>query len=366
MAPELSTMRNQVFFVSKSHSNQSSRVDGMNVAPLSSQSGCRPAPPIAGTPVHRKTVATPERHRVRVAMLAFLLATPLALLPPTDLRAQTPSASPTVKGQNQAVAQTNDADTARKLALADRAGDGDAVLKLATDWIVRDPGAADAHYWRGRERFRRGDVAESVKDFDRYVELRPEREPPQWERGIALYYDRQFARGSKQFELYQTFDNRDVENSVWRYLCLARAESRDKARATLLPVDRDPRVPMTEIFQMFAGKTTPEQVLAAARADDPPAEVLAGRLFYAHLYLALFYESEGQEALCRKYLALAADKELRRNPRINAYMWAVADVHWKMLNATPKDPSNTQSNATPNVSDGKKAATAPDKPVKQP
>ncbi len=239
------------------------------------------------------------------------------------------------------------AETGRKLALADRAGDGDAVLKIATEWLARDPSAAEAYYWRGRERFRRGEVAQSVKDFDRYVELRPDREPPQWERGIALYYDRQFARGSKQFELYQTYDNRDVENSVWRYLCLAQAEGREKARATMLPVDRDPRVPMSEIFQMFAGKATPAEVLAAARADSPPADVLAGRLFYAHLYLALYYESEGQADRCREYLKLAANPDLRRNARINSYMWAVADVHWKRLQDANRATHASDNKATP-------------------
>jgi lipoprotein NlpI len=270
--------------------------------------------------------------RHQAALASVILVGALAWSLPSSAQTQ----GQAVQNAAAAVDREADGETARKLAIADRAGDGDALLMLATAWIARDAAAADAYYWRGRERFRRGQVAQSVQDFDRYIELRPEREPPQWERGIALYYDGQFARGAKQFELYQTFDNRDVENSVWRYLCLACAENRDKARATMLPVDRDPRVPMTEIFQLFAGKATPEQVLAAARANDPPADVLAGRLFYAHLYLALFYESEGQTERCRQYLMLAADKELRRNPRINPYMWAVADVHWKRLNTAPR------------------------------
>ncbi|MFO0870794.1 MAG: hypothetical protein U0935_17835 [Pirellulales bacterium] len=218
-------------------------------------------------------------------------------------------------------------ETLRRLALADRQGDGDELLRRADALLTQDAQAAEGYYWRGRERFRRGDVERSVEDFDRYVELRPEREPPQWERGIALYYAGQFQRGARQFELYQSYDNRDVENSVWRYLCLAKVDGVDKARASLLPVERDPRVPMMEVFGMYAGKVTPEQVLAAARADDPPAEVLAGRLFYAHLYLGLYYDAQDQRDLCRRYIALAADEGLRRHPRINSYMWAVARVH---------------------------------------
>lgn len=322
------------FFVTKPRHNLCHRAIGMNIFRLNRKIS-------SGTPASSASRTSRSRDplgRRHGTIAGVVLGVALGMSNPGATSAQPPTAAPSRAEPQGApkIAPQDDAETARKLAIADRGGDGDALMMLATAWIARDAAAADAYYWRGRERFRRGEVAQSVQDFDRYVELRPDREPPQWERGIALYYNGQFARGAKQFELYQTYDNRDVENSVWRYLCLARAENRDKARATMLPVDRDPRVPMTEIFQLFAGKATPEQVLAAARANDPPAEVLAGRLFYAHLYLALFHESEGQTERCRQYLALAADKELRRNPRINPYMWAVADVHWKRLQAAPR------------------------------
>ncbi len=289
-----------------------------------------------------------RRLTARLACAAAIFGLVITLA--DKLAAQTaapPAVAPKPAATTAQSAAESAAETGRKLALADRAGDGDAVLKIATEWLARDPSAAEAHYWRGRERFRRGEVAESVKDFDRYVQLRPDREPPQWERGIAFYYDRQFTRGSKQFELYQTYDNRDVENSVWRYLCLAQAEGREKARATMLPVDRDPRVPMSEIFQMFAGKTTPAGVLAAARADAPPADVLAGRLFYAHLYLALYYESEGQTDRCSEYLKLAANPELRHNPQITAYMWAVAELKRKRLHNANRAVPTADSKTTP-------------------
>lgn len=231
----------------------------------------------------------------------------------------------------QAAEEMSRAEALQAIATADRAGDGDRLLKLADELLARDKEAAEANYFRGRERFRRGQIAGSVADFDRYVELRPEREPPQWERGIALYYHREYARGAKQFELYQTYDNRDVENSVWRYLCLAKTEGGEKARQTLLPIERDPRVPMMEVFGLYGGKVTPEQLLAAAHAGEPSPEVLAGRLFYAHLYLGLYYDVAGNKELCRKYIDLAADERLRNHPRINGYMWAVARVHQRQL-----------------------------------
>ncbi|MFM9066301.1 MAG: tetratricopeptide repeat protein [Planctomycetota bacterium] len=218
-----------------------------------------------------------------------------------------------------------------QLAGADRASDEPLLEKIAAEWLEQDPTAPDPYYWRGRSRFRRGEIAACVKDFDRLVELAPRREPSQWERGIALYYAGEFARGAKQFELYQTYDNRDVENSVWRYLCLARDQGVAKARATMLPIEGDRRVPMMTIYELYRGKKQPEDVLQDAHAGEPPADILAGRLFYAHLYLGLFFEAQGDAAQARKYLTLAADKALRTKPGVNSDMWSVADVHAQRL-----------------------------------
>src|SRR6478609_6014655 len=107
----------------------------------------------------------------------------------------------------------------RSIRLLTRAIDGDA--KLAIAW-----------YLRGRENFKAGKIDESVADFDQYVQLDPAAENRQWERGISYYYAGQFAKGAKQFEDYQKFHDQDVENSVWRYLCVARASGVEKARAT--------------------------------------------------------------------------------------------------------------------------------------
>lgn len=56
----------------------------------------------------------------------------------------------------------------------------------------------------------------------------------------------------------------EVENAAWHFLCVARAELPEAARQQLLPVGPDARVPMREVYQMFLGRATPAQVLAAA------------------------------------------------------------------------------------------------------
>ena len=63
--------------------------------------------------------------------------------------------------------------------------------------------------------------------------------------------------GAKQFAAYQTVDSNDVENAVWRFLCMARAHGVDEARKSLLKVKHDARVPMMEIYALFAGQAKP-------------------------------------------------------------------------------------------------------------
>src|SRR5437868_2956016 len=83
-------------------------------------------------------------------------------------------------------------------------------------------------------------------DVDAVLAAHPDRAPGHWRRGIALYYAGRYADGAKQFDLHRTVNPQDVENSAWHYLCTARATNRAAARAALLPVSRDARVPMAQ------------------------------------------------------------------------------------------------------------------------
>jgi lipoprotein NlpI len=198
-------------------------------------------------------------------------------------------------------------------------------IGLLSQVIARDASLSDAWYLRGREHFRVGKVKESLADFDKLVELKPNLASRQWERGISCYYAGEYEKGAKQFELYQTYHDQDVENSTWRYLCVARTAGVEKARQTLLPIERDRRVPMMEIFALYQGKLAPEEVLKGAAAGEPDKEQLNIRLFYAHLYIGLWHEAAGKDDLAKKHI-LEAEKH-----KIGHYMWDVAHVHAERL-----------------------------------
>jgi lipoprotein NlpI len=192
--------------------------------------------------------------------------------------------------------------------------------------ITIRPDLPSAYDQRGDAHFKLGRFEASARDFDRYVELVPGSEPGHWKRGISYYYVGQYENGRRQFEGYQTVDDSDVENAVWRFLCIARADGIHAARKSMLKIRHDPRVPMMKVYDLYRGEATPAEVLAEAQRADLTAEQRNAGLFYAHLYLGLYYEVTGNAELARTHLVIAADKY-----RISHYMWDVARVHADLL-----------------------------------
>jgi hypothetical protein len=136
-----------------------------------------------------------------------------------------------------------------------------------------------------------------------------------------LYYAARYRDCRAQFESHRTVNSDDVENAAWHFLCVARAESPQAARAALLPVGPDSRIPMREVYEMFKGSTTPDAVLKAA-GTRPQAR------FYAHLYIGLYSEATGDAARAREHIELAAQPQFED---AGGYMHMVAVVHQTRL-----------------------------------
>jgi lipoprotein NlpI len=169
--------------------------------------------------------------------------------------------------------------------------------------------------------FERGRIDESAAGFDRLVDVSPSIAPQLWQRGIAQYYAGRYADCRAQFELHLTVNPADVENAAWHFLCVARAESAVAARAALLPVGPDGRVPMRQIYEMFRGDLTPEQVLEAAGPR-------ASAQFYAQLYVGLYFEAFGDERRALEHITAAAADQFAIE---GGYMHTVAKVHLGIL-----------------------------------
>ena len=165
--------------------------------------------------------------------------------------------------------------------------------------------------------FRAGRIEQSLAGFDRVALLSPAEAPYLWQRGIAQYYAGKFRECRDMFISHRTVNPDDVENAVWHFLCVAKAESPEAARKQILPVGPDTRVPMREVYQMFQGRLTQAQVMKAAGAD-PSAQ------FFARLYVGLYLEATGDAAAGRTQIEIAAEE---RFARVGGYMHDVARVH---------------------------------------
>lgn len=204
----------------------------------------------------------------------------------------------------------------------------DEAAKALTEVLKLEPKFAPAYDLRGDAELKLGRFKEAVADFDRFLELtkNPKAAANHWRRGIALYYAGRYKDGAAQFDAADEKAREDVENSAWHYLCNARAHSPKKAREELIPVTKDARVPMKQVLELFAGKIQPQDVIDAAEKSGLRGEELKEARFYAHLYVALYHESEGDEKKCREHLKEAVEKY-----KIGHYMWDVAAAHLKML-----------------------------------
>jgi lipoprotein NlpI len=159
--------------------------------------------------------------------------------------------------------------------------------------------------------FEQGRVVESAAGFDTVARLVPDLAPQLWQRGIALYYAGRYKDCREQFESHRK----------GHFLCVARQESPNQARSLMLPVGPDSRVPMRQIDEMFRGRRTPAEVLAAGGNQ-------ASGQFYAELYVGLYYEALGNKPLALQHITNAAAP---RFAAAGGYMHMVARIHFGIL-----------------------------------
>ena len=176
---------------------------------------------------------------------------------------------------------------------------------------------------RGGERFKLGQIDESIADFNAYLKAFPKQEPAHWRRGISFYYAGKYAEGARQFFDGQVEFGADVENVFWHFLCNARKDGIEKARKGLLTLaGPDRRVPMMRIHDLLQGKARPADVIETAEQAKLDGGEKTEALFYAHLYVGLYHEAAGDADKTREHLTEAVEKH-----KIGHYMWDVGNVH---------------------------------------
>jgi len=201
-----------------------------------------------------------------------------------------------------------------------------------TEQIDKSPKSVDLYSRRGDAFFFRAKFAEAVADYEKMVELQPDLETSHWRRGIAYFYAKRYNDAAKQFEIYHSFDNVDRENGIWRYLSQTKALGRAKAREGLLKYEKDDREPFPDVYRLFAGEKTADEVLGRIMLEKTTPEEQNKRLFYAELYVGLNEFVEGRLEAAEKHLEQAVKNEWGAKASGGpGYMWHVARVHHDLL-----------------------------------
>ena len=116
-------------------------------------------------------------------------------------------------------------------------------------------------------KFKLGQIAEFFAEFDTAEKLDSCIIPYLWQRGPSYYYVAWLAEKAKQFKIDLTVNGKDLEETVWRYLCIAKESGAALAKNSLLAVKNDGWVVMRQVYELFAGNCKPEDVLAAGKQE---------------------------------------------------------------------------------------------------
>ncbi|MCA9033956.1 MAG: hypothetical protein KDA91_02445 [Planctomycetaceae bacterium] len=255
---------------------------------------------------------------------------------------------PTISGDesraNRQGAAVADAETVERETVERETVDPDAVamlqaevaeqLKLALRKLPMeiDDHAADAvqqYSARGDVRFFSGQFQEAVDDYRAMVRIDPRLDASHWRLGIAFFYAGKPKEAASQFDKYHSFDDVDRENGIWRYFSHHRAFGPDLARKELLRYAKDDRPPFPEVYQLFEGRMTPDQVLAAIPADAPDRN---SRLFYSELYIGLNEVVLGKNEAAKPHLANSILNPWPRQAGYGpSYMWHVGRLQYLEL-----------------------------------
>ena len=252
-----------------------------------------------------------------------------------------------VYGQNEQGSDkstdSNSEPTFRELAIGAvnnfQRGDYAKAEELASAGLLRQPQNQRLHMMLADIRFISGNISGAIDSYDKVISLQPQSKPYLWQRGLALYYAEKFKEGKSQFETHQTVNSQDVENAVWHLLCASKVDDLESARKKLIPIEGDTRVPMKEIYELFAGRMKPAQVIEVAESEQQNQLPL----YYAHLYIGLYHEMLGQKDESKSSIDLA----VKQSPDAkNNLMLQLARVHQQLRSpATRKESSEDEAAA---------------------
>lgn len=209
-------------------------------------------------------------------------------------------------------------------------------LKALPAIIDTDADAVGKYSRRGDLHMFLGKFAEAEADYKKMSAIKLDLDASHWRLGIAMYFAQHPEDAAAQFDKYHSFDNIDRENGIWRYLSHRAAFGKEKAREQLLKYEKDDRPPFREVYQLFEGTMTADQVLQSISPDLPESS-RQSRLFYAQLYVGLNDAVEDKSEAALKALREAVRNEWPREAGFGPdYMWHVGRLEYLRLKTAAK------------------------------
>ena len=192
--------------------------------------------------------------------------------------------------------------------------------------IKKSPEAVRLYSQRGDTRLFLGDFKGAVQDFEKMIALDAAQDAPHWRLGIAYYFAGQYKESADQFVKYQTYESGDRENGIWKFLADARRLGLDAARPKMIEFTRFDREPFPDLYEMFAGRLSGDQVLANLEKKGLAKD--GAPQFFAHYYVgvneALLGHRDRAVSLLDKAVASQWGQTAEGGP---AYMWRCARLH---------------------------------------
>lgn len=189
------------------------------------------------------------------------------------------------------------------------------------------------HHLRAEVLFRLGRFKEAIADYDVAAALgSPHDEYSCWERGLAQYYAGDFAAGAAQFARYHEVGATDIENGLWRLMCIAEEKGLKAARESMFAYPSRRRPPFPALLDLYLDTGDADAVFEATQAEGLSPSEQTNRRFYAHYYVGKYYELMGQRDKARTEMAKALKQPLRH------FMYFCAEADAKRLAETSETP----------------------------
>lgn len=203
-------------------------------------------------------------------------------------------------------------------------------LRTTDDWLMLEPDNPQAWFVRGKIHRQIGDTQSIVADYQRVLELDPERTEARWWLALALFDIGRYQEAIAQLEIYKGSHPQDVDVQVRGAICLWRLEREKEARAQL------DRVLSEHPDHGLALLTRGQMLLKEGRyAEAEPWLRQAAR--------SLPYDQKAQNALweCLRQQGKTEEAEAQRDrtEALGELRAQQREIHTRLMQQKPDDPS---------------------------